>query len=216
MQLKSVLWSLALLATISACEDLPDNENEKKFLLAEIFDSKTADAEFLHLNSIDTSKLSDIEKEATTVRREDVERIREMLKTDPYVIANMSRCLPGIVPPQPCPVGAELSSYIPEGSIINLTLLGINMDIPENPASRILQEGSMQLTTVDGKKVFANGSPKTYDKLFHTAWYAFNVKNPSLAKQPLILKIQTVIIVDKLVQHVAMEIPVPAETFLVQ
>jgi hypothetical protein len=215
MQLKSVLWSVALLFTISACEDQPDNGNEKKFLLAKIFDSKTAEAEFLHLNSIDTSKLSDIEKEATTVRREDVEKIREMLATDPYVIGNMSRCLPGIVPPQPCPVGAELSSNIPE-ALINVTLLGAYMDIPENPAARTLQEGSMQLTTVDGKKVFANGSLKTYDKLFHTAWYAFNVKNPFLAKQPLILKIQTVIIVDKQVQHVNMEIPVSAGTFLTQ
>jgi hypothetical protein len=214
MHLKSVLWSLALLATISACEDLPDNENEKKSLLAKIFDSKTAEAEFLHLNSIDTSKLSDVEKAATTVRREDIEKIREMLATDPYVIGNMSRCLPQIVPPGPCPIGADLSSNFPE-ALINLTLLGAHMDIPENPAARILQEGSMQLTTVDGKKVFANGTLKTYDKLFHTAWYDFNVKNPSLAKQPLILKIQTVIIVDKLVQHVAMEIPVPAGTFLV-
>ncbi len=213
MHLKSVLWSLALLATISACEDLPDNE--KKFLLAKIFDSKTAEAEFLHLNSIDTSKLSDIERVATKERRADVEEIQKILETDPYVIANMSRCLPLIVPPGPCPVGADLNSNIPEAHI-NFTLLGAHMDIPENPASRILQEGSMQLTTVDGKKVFANGTLKTYDKLFHTAWYDFNVKNPSLAKQPLILKIQTVIIVDKLVQHVAMEIPVPAGTFLIQ
>jgi hypothetical protein len=157
--------------------------------------------------------LSDIEREATTVRRADIEEIRKMLATDPYIFANLSRCLPGIVPPLPCPVRADLSSNLPE-AVINLTLLGAHLDIPENPAARILQDGSMQLTTVDGKKVFANGTLKTYDKLFHTAWYAFNVKNPSLANQPLILKIQTVIIVDKLVQHVAMEIPVSAGTFL--
>lgn len=215
--LKNFLLTLTLLAVISACEVSPDNGNEKKFLAASIYDSKTAEVELLHLSSLDTDKLTEAERAGVKVRIEDLGKVAELLK-DNYNIIGINRCYPfPRNPPAPCPVGGDLLASIPGGSLIELDLFGVYMDIPENPEARISQDtNGMLLTTEDGKDVFAIGTLNAYDKLFRTAWYHFDVKNPALAKKSLILKIHTVIISKEEVQHIAMEIPVLPGTFLVK
>jgi hypothetical protein len=215
--IKSLLLSLVLLSTISACEVSDEKSDEKKFLAGGIYDSKTSEAELLHLNSLDLEKLTETEREGVKVRIEDLGKIGELLKDNANII-NINRCYPlPRNPPAPCPVGGDLLTSIPGGTRIDLDLFGVYLDIPENPEVRISAESSsMQLTTVDGKDVFAIGTLNTYDKLFRTAWYHFDVKNPKLAEQPLILKIQTVIILKEEVQQVVMELPVPKGTFLIK
>lgn len=214
--IKSFLLSLVLVTVISACEET-SKKIEEKFLVAGMYDSRTVEAESLHLNSLDLRKLSDSEKQAVYVRMEDLEKMRQLLKGYTNII-NISRCHAAPrVPPLPCPTRGDLLSDLPEGSAIDLDLFGVYMDIPERPEVRLAGElGSMQLTTVDGKDVFAFGTLNTYDSLFRTAWYHFDVKNPELAKQPLILKIETVIILKQDAQQVVMEIPMAEETFLVK
>lgn len=213
--IKSFLLSLVLVTVISACEET-SKKIEEKFLVAGMYDSRTVEAESLHLNSLDLSKLSDNERQAVYVRIEDLEKMRQLLEGYTNIIS-ISRChATPRVPPLPCPTRGDLLSNLPEGTAIDLDLFGVYMDIPESPDVRLSGElGSMQLTTVDGKKVFASGTQNSYDSLFRTAWYHFDVKNPELAKQPLILKIETVIISKQQVQYVVMEIPISEGTFLV-
>jgi hypothetical protein len=216
--IKNFLLTLTLLAIISACEVNPDNDGEKKeFLAAGMYNSKTVEAEFSHLNLLDTDKLTDAERKGVAVRIEDLKKMEELMVANGFII-NVNRCYPGPrIPPAPCPVGGNLLTNLPVGSRIELDLFGVYMDIPEMPEARISEESSsMQVTSEDGKDVFAIGTLNAYDKLFRTAWYHFDVKNPKLAEKSLILKIQTVIISKEEVQHIAMEIPVLPGTFLVK
>jgi hypothetical protein len=219
--IKGLLLSLILLTTISACEvsteKSDEKSDEKNFLAAGIYDLKTSEAELLYLSSLDTEKLTEVEREGVKVRIEELGKIGELLKDNANII-NINRCYPlPRNPPAPCPVGGDLLTSLPAGTRIDLDLFGVYLDIPEKPEARISEESSsMQLTTEDGKDVFAIGTLNTYDKLFRTAWYHFDVENPKLAEQSLILKIQTVIILKEEVQQIVMEVPVPKGTFLVE
>jgi len=210
----SLLACLALLL-FSACND---PEPDKKFLTARVYDEQTMTGESNYLNTIDISKLSELQKAAITARRGEIEQIAKLLSSDPNVIINIARCLPGNrIPPGPCPISEDAVTDFPIDTQIELDMIGAFMDVveAENPQARLLAEqGTAQLVTTDGKMVFAQGSFSAYDSLFHTAWYVFDVKKKALASKPLVLKITTQVIVNQQIKAVTIEKPIPAGTFL--
>jgi len=212
------LVALLLFVTCLLFSSCNDPEPEKKFLTARVYNDQTTAAELAYLNTIDISKLTDLQKGAITARREEIEKIEKLLSADPAPLINIARCLPGDrLPPLPCPLSEDALAGFPFGTQIELDMIGSFMDVveAENPQARVLaDQGTAQLVTPDGKKIFAQGSPRAYDSLFHTAWYVFDVKNPALANGPLVLKITTQVIVNQQAKPVTIEKPIPAGTFL--
>jgi hypothetical protein len=211
----SLLACLALLL-FSTCND---PEPDKKFLTARVYNEQTVTGESNYLNTIDISKLTELQKAAITARRGEIEQMAKLLSADPNVIINIVRCLPGAPrdPPGPCPISEAAVTDFPIDTQIELDMIGAFMDVveAENPQARILAEqGTAQLVTTDGKMVFAEGSFSAYDSLFHTAWYVFDVKKKALASKPLVLKITTQVIVNQQIKAVTIEKPIPAGTFL--
>jgi len=210
---RCALWFLFL--ALFSCDQ--GSTTSTKYMVARVYDPVTLNAEVSYLKKLDKTKLSKELLEAVRVREEELEDVRIALDIDPNIILNISRCLPGDVrvPPLPCPVREDLLGGIPVSTQIELDLFGVHQDTPENPAARIAEDQSgAVLLTPDGKSVFAQGSLNSYDKLFGTAWYQFDVKNPALAKKPLVLRLTTVVISDQGTQTVIVEIPIPANTFL--
>jgi hypothetical protein len=177
-------------------------------------------AEIQYVGTIDQDKLSDLEKLAILARAEELKIAREILEAHTSVVIDISRCLPlqpRIPPPGPCPIIEGVLASIPTGTYVNLDLLGVFMDIPQQTEFRIAaSQSGMLLTTKDGKDVFAYGSLNSYDQLFHTAWYHFDVKNPALANTPLVLKISTAFISDNQIKNWYFEVDVPEGTFLTE
>ena len=211
----SLLACLALLLFTTCNDPAP----EKKFLTARVYNEQTMTGELKHLNTIDISKLTELQKAAITARRGEIEQMGKLLSSDPNVIVNIARCLPGAprIPPGPCPLSEDALTNFPIGTEIELDMIGAFMDIVEaaNPQARVLaDQGTVQLVTADGKKIFAEGSLSAYDSLFHTAWYVFEVKKKALASEPLVLKITTQMIVNQQTKPVTIEKPIPAGTFL--
>ena len=207
----SLLACVALLL-LSTCND---PVLEKKSLSARVYDKQLMTAELDHLNTIDISKLTELEKGVVTARRAEIEMIKDAIAAAPNVFAIGARC--DRVPPGPCPRIGDIVDDLPPGTEIELDLLGAYMDAIEaaNPQSRVLaDQGSAELVTTDGKKIFAQGTFYVYDSLLHTSWYAFDVKNKSLGAGPLVLKITTQVIVNQQVKSVIIEKPIPAGTFL--
>lgn len=206
----------ALFLAIFSCEQAPTTT--KKFMVARVYNAATRDGEAVYLNAMDKSNLSQDLLEAVKVRQEELEDIKTALDVSPAIALNIARCLPvegRVPPPLPCPLREDLQVPIPVGTQIELDLVGVFQDIPENPGARVeIEEGSALLLTMGGKKVFAEGSLNSYDKFFQTAWYHFDVKNPALSKKPLILQVTTVVVINEQTQLVVIEIPVPASMFL--
>jgi hypothetical protein len=211
---KYILFALFL--TIFSCEQAPTTTN--KFMVARVYNAATRDGEAAYLNAMDKSNLPQDFLDAVKVRQEELEDIKAALDISPAIALNIARCLPvegRVPPPLPCPLREDLQVPIPLGTQIELDLVGVFQDIPENPAARVeIEQGSAVLLTTDGKKVFAEGSLNSYDKFFQTAWYHFDVKNPALSKKPLILQVTTVVVINQQTQLVVIEIPVPASMFL--
>jgi hypothetical protein len=211
---KYVLFTLLL--AILSCEQGPTIT--KRFLVARVYNAATRDRESAYLNAMDKSNLPQELLEAVKVRQEELEDIKAALDVTPSIALNIARCLPvegRIPPPLPCPLKEDVLAPIPVGTQIELDLVGVFQDIPENPVARVeIEHGSAVLLTTDRKKVFAEGSLNSYDKFFQTAWYHFDVKNPALSKKPLILRVTTVVIANQQPQVVVIEIPVPASMFL--
>ena len=210
------LFALVALLLFSTCND---PEPEEKFLNALVYNEKTMSAELAYLNTIDLSTLTELQKAAVTTRRGELEDIGELLEEDLGAFLYMVRCLPGQPrdPPGPCPVPDEALRNLPTGTAIERDLIGNYMDEAEaaNPQARILaNQGTAQLVTPDGKKIFAQGSFNSYDSLFHTVWYQFEVKKKALASGPLVLKITTQVIVNQQIVPVTIEKPIPPGTFL--
>jgi hypothetical protein len=210
------LLAFVALLLFSTCND---PEPEEKFLNALVYNEKTMSAELAYLNTIDLSTLTELQKAAVTTRRGELEDIGELLEEDLGAFLYMVRCLPGQPrdPPGPCPVPDEALRNLPSGTAIERDLIGNYMDEAEaaNPQARILaNQGTAQLVTPDGKKIFAQGSFNSYDSLFHTVWYQFEVKKKSLASGPLVLKITTQVIVNQQIVPVTIEKPIPPGTFL--
>ena len=210
------LFALVALLLFSTCNDPAP---EKKFLNARVYNELTMTGELNYLNTIDISTLTELQKAAVTTRRGELEEIGELLKEEPGAFVNMIRCIPGMPrdPPVPCPVRGDILSDLPIGTPIELDMIGHYRDIAEaaNPQARILaDQGTAQLVTTDGKKVFAQGTFSTYDSLLHTDWYVFEVKKKALASDPLVLKITTQVIVNQQLIPVTIEKAIPAGTFL--
>lgn len=210
---QTLLLAFVALLIFSTCDD---SELKKKYLVARVYNEQTMTGELTHLNTIDISKLTEVEKAALTARREELEKARQLFATDPNIVINLVRCLPeDRVPPLPCPRSEEGTTAFPIGTEIELDLIGVFMDQITDPLARVLvDQGTAQLVTVDGKKIFAQGSLNAFDSLFFTAWYQFDVKNPTLASGPLVLKITTQVIVNQQVKPVTIEKPIPAGTFI--
>ena len=209
------LFALVALLLFSTCNDPAP---EKKFLTARVYNEQTMTGELNHLNSLDISKLTEVEKAAVTARRAEIEQIRKLLEAATNPLINIVRCLPGDRGPVgPCPIIEDAVTDFPIGTEIELDMIGNYMDIveAENPQARVLaDQGTAQLVTTDGKKVFAQGTFSAYDSLFHTAWYVFEVKKKALASGPLVLKITTQVIVNQQIVPVTIEKPIPPGTFL--
>ncbi|HET6539196.1 MAG TPA: hypothetical protein VFG46_01875 [Chryseolinea sp.] len=213
---QTLLFALVALLLFSTCNDPAP---EEKFLNALVYNEQTMSAELAYLNTIDISTLTELQKAAVTTRRGELEKIGELLEDDPGAFINMVRCIPGQPrdPPGPCPVPDEALSNLPTNTAIERDLLGHYTDEAEaaNPEARILaNQGTAQLVTPDGKKIFAQGSFNSYDSLFHTVWYQFEVEKKALASGPLILRITTQVIVNQQLIPVTIEKPIPAGTFL--
>jgi|SRR5687768_8972063 len=212
----SLLACLALLL-FSTCND---PEPDKKFLTARVYNEQTMTGESNYLNTIDISKLTELQKAAITARRGELKNIGDLLETEPAPLINIGvRCGPTKPrdPPGPCPLLEDALSDFPIDTQIELDMIGAFMDVveAENPQARVMAEqGTAQLVTTDGKMVFAEGSLSAYDSLFHTAWYVFDVKKKALASKPLVLKITTQVIVNQQIKAVTIEKPIPAGTFL--
>jgi len=210
----SLLACVALLL-FSTCND---PEPEKKFLTARVYNEQTMTAELTYLNTIDITKLTELQKAAITARRQEIDQIDKLLSVDPNIVINIVRCLPGDrLPPGPCPLSEDALTNFPIDTHIELDMIGSFMDVveAENPQARVLaDQGTAQLVTTDGKKVFAEGTFSAYDSLFHTAWYVFDVKKKALASEPLVLKITTQVIVNQQIKPVTIEKPIPPGTFL--
>ena len=154
------LLALVVLLIFSTCDD---PELRKKSLIVCVYNEQTMTGELNHLNTIDVSKLTELEKSAVTVRRDDLEKIRQILEDEIYAITNIARCLPEgpRPPPGPCPLREDVLSELPTGTHIELDWIGAFMDIAEasNPQARVLaDQGTAQLVTTDGKKIFAQGT----------------------------------------------------------
>lgn len=186
-------------------------------MLVRVYNATTAEAEITHLNSVDPANLPPAALEAIKVRLTELADIKAALEANSAIVLNIARCQPAsprVPPPLPCPL-EDLQVPPPMGTQIELDLAGVFMDIPESSQARMATEwGSARLITTDGKKVFAEGALNAYDDLFHTAWFHFDVKNASLVKKPLILKVSTTIVTQQQPESVVIEIPVPANMFL--
>lgn len=211
------LFALVALLLFGACID---PESRKKFLTARVYNETTMTGESNYLNTIDINKLTELQKAAITARRGELENIGDLLGDEPAPLIPLGvRCGPTQPrdPPGPCPILEDARTDFPIGTQIELDMIGAFMDIveAENPQARILaDQGTAQLVTTDGKKVFAEGTFSAYDSLFHTAWYVFDVKKRALALGPLVLKITTQVIVNQQVKSITIEKSIPAGTFL--
>ena len=141
---------------LSTCDD---PELKKKYLVARVYNEQTMTAELTHLNSLDINKLSEVQKAGVTARREELEKAKQLFAVDPNIIFNLVRCLPeDRVPPLPCPRSEDGAVAFPIGTEIELDLIGVFMDQTTNPQARVLvDQGTAQLVTEDGKKIFAQG-----------------------------------------------------------
>ena len=211
------LFALVALLLFGACID---PESRKKFLTARVYNEQTMTGESNYLNTIDVNKLTELQKAAITARRGELENIGDLLEAEPAPLINIGvRCGPTQPrdPPGPCPILEDARTDFPIGTEIELDRIGNYMDIveAENPQARVLaDQGTAQLVTTDGKKIFAQGTFSAYDSLFHTAWYVFEVKKKALASGPLVLKITTQVIVNQQIVPVTIEKPIPPGTFL--
>jgi hypothetical protein len=205
----SFLAFVALLLFGTCTDSAPEN----KRLVSRVYNEQTFTGELAYLKSIDFDKLTDVLQAAVTVRKEELELARQLLAVDPNIVITGVRCDRG--PVLPCPRLDDGAVSFPIGTQIELDLIGVFMEEVTNPQARLmLNEGTAQLVTTDGKKIFAQGALVVFDSLFQTAWYGFDVKNRALASAPLVLKLTTQVIVNQQVKPVAIDKPIPAGTFL--
>lgn len=209
---RTLVLALGIGIFLFGCED---NSTDPKALTAEIFNAQTLNFESDYLKSKVADQLSEIEKEAITVRQEEIREAQVALAVDPNVLIIYGvRCQPR--PPVPCPGRGEAGVELPPGSRLADLVLGTTLYRP-NPDenTRTMQnEASIVITTTDGKKVCAHGVVDWYDPFFQTSWFKFVVVNSSLMSKPLLVKVTTQILVNNQVQEVTMNKTVPANTFI--
>lgn len=209
---RTLLYAFALGSIAFACQD---TTVETKSLTARVYNTPTVNFESDYLKTVDLSKLSEIEKEAVTVRQDELREVAANLAVDPNTIVVVgARC--DRQPPVPCPGRGEVGVAFESLTEIELDLIGVPMyrPNPDGTARATQTPGGAVLVSVDGKKIFAQGSLFVYESLFQTAWYQFDVITPSLASKPLILRMTTQINVNNQIQDVIIEKPIPANTFL--
>jgi hypothetical protein len=211
--------TLCLCTTLffSSCQPTqPDPDEKFKF---RVYNSEVAEAELIHLSSLDTAKLSDDELLEKITREGDLVEIQEKLKASELFYwttmeAQYARIPPG-VPPTPCPIQGGCDQPIAIGAVDLGVVMAGRDSVPPGNAARMSSIPDPTVTLLlDSTHIFAIGKITTpADPVFHTARFHFTVVDEKLKSKDLILLITTSILKDGKVVPVEMKAPVPANAF---